>query len=305
MASRDYVRTGGLGLRLGMDKSESDMGAPSRVYTGLGIVGHSEGSPNFVRIQNGQLWAEVTVVPEGDEILARVGSPHAGKDASFHLPLSIGCRVVLVYLDGEQNEAFIVSRLNDETCNLPGDVAGVQTGAAGKTGDVSGPAPLWTFLKIPGQDLLAIETSGGDMLLHSGGLVHIKASSTVEIEGTVNLGSSPLTPPTGSKVGPNGTTIPGIPAVSALAIPTVTAVVPATPFISSPPIGAPIPGNPNSIVRLKQTTQSNIGIDPAYWAWIAAVGGHPLIVAVAGPPPIALHSAFSSFQSASKHTASD
>ena len=126
MSSRDHIREG-LGMRLGADQGGSPMGRPARTYAGTGIVGHEGGSPTFARIENSQILVEITVQPEGDEIVARVGDPNAGLDAAFHVPLRFGCRVALLFVDGEQNEAYVIARLHDEECSLPDSVAGVQT----------------------------------------------------------------------------------------------------------------------------------------------------------------------------------
>ena len=43
-----------------------------------GTVGHDDPNPTFARIENGQVYVEVTLRPEGDEIIARLALPGAG-----------------------------------------------------------------------------------------------------------------------------------------------------------------------------------------------------------------------------------
>jgi len=266
-----------------------------------GVVGHEETTPNYVRLENGQIWVEVTMEPEGDEIVARVALPSAGNATGWYLPLSFGCRVILGMIDGDPNNSVILGRLNDENCALPGTAAGVSTGAAGVVDEVTAAAPAWTFQVLPDGELLAIETgTGGDVLIHSGAAVEIKSGGgqRIHLNGAVSLGEGPLTAPTGATTTAAGAIQPGSPAASAVP----------TPYATPPPVPPdginPFVGNADSIVRAKQLFQSSIALDPNFWAKLTTIASNPLI----GVGPIlSLTSAISSAggQSGSKHTASD
>jgi hypothetical protein len=235
--------------------------------------------------------------PEGDEIVARVGFPSAGNQAGWYLPLSFGCRVILELIDGDPQGAVIVGRLYDETCALPATAAGVSTGAAGVAGEVTAAAPAWQFQVLPDGQLLAIETLGGDILVHSAGAVEIKCSDTqrIHLNGAVSLGDEPLTPPTGATVGPGGEDIPGTPAASAIPEPYV-------PAPSTNPTPTPYVGNADGIIRAKDPYMFAQNTDSVSYPQFAAVYLHPLIGL---PPPLSLTSAPKGGAPGSKHTASD
>ncbi len=299
---RDYIR-GGLGVTMGSDAARGRRtGQVTRNQLVYGVVGHEESTPAYVELRNGQPWVEVTMEPEGDEIVARVGFPSSGAQSGWYLPLSFGCRVILELIDGDPQGAVIVGRLYDETCALPATAAGVSTGAAGVTGDVTAAAPAWQFQVLADGQLLAIETLGGDILIHSAGAVEIKCSDSqrIHLNGAVSLGVGPAVAPTGASVGPGGTEIPGTPAVSAVP-------VPYAPPVPVPPDGFnPYPSSERNdgIVRAKQQYQASAATDPGFFTKLSAVGSNPLIgVGVF----LSLTSAISSVnsKSGSKHTASD
>ena len=281
---------------------------PQRNFLCYGTVGHEdpilgtpEPNPAFVRIEQSQVYVEVTLRPDGDQIVARYGMDGAGEGVGEYAALSFGCRVVVELIRGNPQNAVVRSTLNDANCSFPEDVAGVQTGAVGAVAPGSRvPAPLWRFIKLAAGQLLAIETqTGGDILIHSAGVSHLKAT-THHLEGRVALGEVPITPPVGQTVGPAGTVVAGVPAVPA--VPT-----PATPGTPAPPATiVPYAGFEDGIIRAKDDVQSHAAKDPAYWVWIAAVGAHPLIAAVAGAPPTAMHSEHGGLNGpGSQHTASD
>lgn len=301
MGRHDYIR-GGLGLRMGSDAARTRRtGNVTRNQLAYGIVGHAEASPAYVELRHGQPWVEVTMEPEGDEIMARVAFPSAGAQSGWYLPISFGCRVILEFIDGDPQGALIVGRLFDETCALPGTAAGVSTGAANARGDVTAAAPAWTFQVLPSGQLLAIETgTNGDILIHSGAAVEVKCAATqrIHLNGAVSLGVGPASAPTGATVGPGGTDLPGTPAVSAVPIPYTTP-------LPVPPDGInPFVGDTDSMVRAKQLFQSTIALDPNFWAKLTTIASNPLI----GVGPIlSLTMGISSAggQPGSKHTASD
>lgn len=281
---------------------------PSPNYLAYAKVGHvdpttgsPEPNPAFVRIESGQILVEVTLTPEGDELVARYGMDGAGDGVADYSCLTFGCRVIVEFVRGSTQNAVIVATLNDKNCPFPSDVCGVQTGAAAAEAPESfAPAPAWRFIKMGAGQLLAIETQGtGDILIHSAGSMHLKAT-THHLDGRVALGVPPTTPPVGGTVLPGGQTSPAVPAVPAVPVP-ATPSSPATPLTI-----VPYSGFQDGIVRAKDAVQSHAGVDPAFWAWIAAVAAHPVIAPVAGPGPIALHSEHGGRNGpGSQHTASD
>lgn len=282
-------------------------GSPTRNQIVYGTVGHEDPNPQYVRLEGGQPYVEVTIQPEGDEVSARVGLPGAGDKSGWYIPLEFGCRVIMELLDGDPQRAVITGRLYDETCAMPGTVAGVLTGALGVSGAVVAPAPNWQFVKTASQQMLAIETgTNGDVLIHAGASVHIKTGfagvlpGQIHLDGTTRLGKPPATDPIGSQVGPAGVNSPAIPAVPAA--------------LDAPPIplpGAPAPvpflGQATSIIRAKDGVQSYVLVDPVFWAWITAVGVHPLIIGVIGlPPPVVMNAVHAGqYGPGALHTASD
>ncbi len=294
---RHYIR-GGLGVTMGSDAARARRtGQVTRNQLCYGIVGHEESTPAYVQLRNGQPWVEVTMEPEGDEIVARVGFPSSGAQSGWYLPLSFGCRVILELIDGDPQGAIIVGRLYDETCALPDTAAGVSTGAAGVTGEVTAAAPAWQFQVLADGQLLAIETLGGDILIHAAGAVEVKCSDSqrIHLNGAVSLGVGPLMPPTGATVGVGGTEDPGTPAGSA---------EPVDYFLVPNTGGGPVTysGNNDGVVRAKEEFQFSLANDPVNYAKFAAVYVHPLIGLV---PPTVLVSAIRGGGTGSKHTASD
>jgi len=299
------------------NKMRSALSAPPKMSSSFATVGHvadeliglPEPTPSFARLEQGQVFVEVTIQPEGDQVIARLGMPAAGVGAGWYMNLSFGCRVLLEYPRDNPTNATIVARLHDQECSFPTDVAGVQTGAAVAVAPKVGvPAPMWQFMKTAAGELLAIETGPlGDILIHSGGSVEIKAApaiGAIHLNGRVAMGEGTLTPPVGATVGPAGVTIPGIPAVPSIPIPAV-------PNIPAPPKTiVPYIGLRDGVVRSKDRMQSHAAVDPDFWLWVTAVHAHPVILALLSAagitPPLAVHSEHSGLGGpGSQHTASD
>lgn len=276
------------------------LSVPQKPSLDLATVGHSdpitglpEATPAWVRLEQGEALVEVTTA-NGDEIIARVDS------GVVYLALEYGCQVVLAYPDGDETMATVVARCADMVRPIPPLVAGISTGAAGAVAKgVHVPAPAWTFTRLPDGQLLAIETGpSGDIVVHGGG-VEIKAASTIHLNGRVALGVGPTTPPIGAIVAAAGTTIPGVPMVPAIDEPFAPGIVP-------PQTIVPYVGTAHGILRAKDDIESSAARDPFYWTWLAAVGANPLIAALAGPPPVSLHSQVGGFGGAGcPHTAAD
>jgi len=261
------------------------MAPPQRNFLSFATVGHTdpqtglipEPTPQFVRIEQGQVWVECTIQPDGDEVVARLAMPGAGIEQAWYVPLEFGCRVVVELVKGNPQNAVITGRFNDALCRFPTIVAGVLTGGAGAVAPQVGvPAPMWHFIKTgPGQ-LLAVETGpGGDVLLHAGigGGVHVRAipPQATHVEGQVHLGPPPTSPPVGATAGPAGTVIPGVPAVPHVPPPSVA------PAPAPPGPAIPYAGFLNGIIRARDLYQSDITVDPGFWAFVSALYAHPLI----------------------------
>lgn len=289
---------------------------PQRRSLEYGIVGHydpvaglPEPNPQYVRIEQGQIWVEVTMEPSGDQIVARLALPDAGPQSGAYFGLKFGCRVILELIGGNPQNAVVAGRAHDLECAFPADVCGVQTGAAAAVAPgVSVPAPTWSFIKTEAGQLLALETGpGGDILIHApAGNVSIAAAATVHVDAPqVHLGQGFTTPPVGGVVGPAGTEVPGVPGV-----PHVPA--PATP---PPPVAGPAPAIPyvglaHSIIRAKDLYQSDISVDPVFWTFITGLYAHPLVGPILAAAGIVLPLSSASKASGaggpgSLHTASD
>lgn len=279
---------------------ETSLGDGDQVF--LATVGHDDETPQFVRIEQGQPWVEIRIRPQGDEIMARVAVPAAGNGSGWHPTLSSGCRVLVVAPGGDLDEAVIVGQMWDDNCRMPDDVAGVSTGAVGKTGTASGPAAMWQFIRTPDGQLLAIETgTNGDVLIHAGASVQIKSGGqgAIHLDGSCHLGVSPVSGPTGATTGPDGSQVEGTPATAHVPTPH-SAPAPVPPDGINPYTG---PAQ-DAIVRAKELYQSHAGIDPNFWAKLTAIATNPLI---AVGPILSMTSAVSSAggNTGSKHTASD
>jgi hypothetical protein len=314
-ASYNTMRSGRYTRAADPAKIRSVTTTPQRNFLAYGVVGHidnltdlPEPSPAYVRIQDGQVLVEVTIEPNGDEIVARLGHDGAGAGTGDYIPLEWGCHVVVEFVAGNPQNAVIIARLHNQECFVPHDVAGVQTGAVGGMAEAFVPAPMWRFVKMGVGQLLAIETqAGGDIVIHSAGSVEIAAgpAGAIHLSGRVALGESPVTPPVGATVGPAGTTIPGVPAVPHVPLPKV-------PGIPAPPATiVPYLGLADGIIRAKDGVQSHIVTDPYFWGWLNVLHSFPLILAWASAagfaaPPLAIHSEHSGLQGpGSQHTASD
>ena len=271
------------------------------------ITGLPEPSPAYVFCQNGQWLVEVRL-SDGDEVVARLGLDGAGAGFGSYIDLGYDDRVILAEVGGAH--WAIIGVVNDGLKRTPDTVCGVVTGASAAVpgNDAPIPGPQWRFMKLRPGALLAIETQiGGDILIHSGGSVEIKAGPTgaVHLNGSVRMGVGPLVPPIGAVVGPSGTAIPGVPAVPDVPLPK-------TPNTPAPPATiVPYVGFADGVIRAKDGVQSHIGVDPDFWAWIIGVHTYPLLLAwLSGlsivDPPIAIHSEHSGLQGpGSQHTASD
>lgn len=255
-------------------------------------VGHYDATPQFCRIENSQLFIEVTLVPSGEEVVARgmVGNGQAWSGIQF------GERVIVCNPAGDGDDWVVLGKLSDTSWPLPDAVSGVP---------VAAPAgPSWFFLRTDDGELIAIESGdGADITVHSGGSVRIGVNPGEQIllSGRTHIGADFTTPPVGASCGPDGELIPGAPGGP---------YVP-PPYVLTP--GAPLPlpaftGPADGLLRAKDSLQSDITVDPAFWAWITAVHALPTVGAIlaALPTPVPVPTALTSTaKTASRSTAAD
>lgn len=240
--------------------------APQDSFVEVGLVGHRDRNPAYARIEQSQVWVEVTVQPGGDEVVARLGLGSAGDGVGAYVPLDYGCRVLLEYPDGDPNSPVITARLHDGACRMPGSVAGLATGADGAAApEVVVPAPQFHFIRTASGQLFALETGdGADILHHAGGSIELKADNpgAIHLDGTVHLGEGLTTPPVPGTVLPGNQQSPAVPGV---------------PHVPTPitPVQNPLPAaqtNPaDAIVRLKDPVLGNLTTDATFWGWVAAI----------------------------------
>ena len=235
----------------------------------LGTVGYldsqtdlPEQSPSFVRWEQHEAMVEVTLTT-GDKINARIGLPH--------MTLEFGQQVAVAFPDGDPTMGVIFAAMNDLTFPAPDSVAGVSTGAGAATDKgVPIPAATWHFTRLEPGRVLAMQTgSGGDMLFCSGASMELKVnpgSGAVHLNGAVYMGVGPTSKPIGSTTAPGGEEIPGVPLVPHVPLP----------FKPAPPAGpatTPYVGLADGLVRAHDAYETNIAVDPAFWAWIIGVDG--------------------------------
>ena len=272
------------------------------------VTGSPEPSPTYVECVNGQWLVEVTLVGDDEqEIVARIGTNGAGAGFGDSFDLGYGDRVVVARVSDSDGGYVVIACVHDAAARVPDSVCGVATGAAAAVpgNETPVPGPRWRFVRLREGALLAIETqAGGDVLIHSGASVELRAGvGAIHLNGATHLGVGPTTPPVGAMVGPAGTTIPGTPAVPHVPLPRAAS-------IPAPPAAiVPYAGLQNGIVRASDGTQSHIATDPYYWAYMTLLHSFPLILAwqTAGgfpAPPVVLHSEHSGLQGpGSQHTA--
>jgi len=233
-------------------------------FISMGTVGHLDFTPEYVRVQDGDVLVEVTLAPSGDEIVARLDLS-AVDTGGLYFPISYGQRVVVATPQGRGGDAVIVGRCNDQAWPFPPSVAGVSTGPS---------APMFVFLRTADGQLLAIQTGdGADILIHSGGGLQLKtlAGEHILLTGRTHIGAGAdwTSPPTGAQVTDAGFAAPGDPGVNYVPIPNTNTVIP--PVLDTTVV-PPVPKPADGVVRIKDPVQSNITIDQAFWAWVAAMG---------------------------------
>ncbi len=245
---------------------EITLGMPKN-YVALGVVGHAGETPAFARIEDDAVLVEVTLVPSGDEITARLSWDAADGGGAF-VPVELGQKVVVTFPAGDASFPILSGRVNDRDWPFPDTVAGVSTKAPG---DGKG-APLFGFLRTPEGVLYALETGeGGDLLLTSGASIQLSvgAGEQVLLGGRTHIGSGVgfSKPPVGETVGASGSSNPGQqgepfrPAVN-----TNTSLATGVPVAPLTRAGEPLPAD--GVVRIKDAVESNSTTDARFWTWI-------------------------------------
>lgn len=269
-------------------------GKPTNTIS-YGVVGHYDENPAFARQENGRILVEVTLLPSGDEVIARLEDPGGGGDMSVYMPLRLGMRVVVGFPPGD-DVGVIHSRVSDETWPFPSAVAGVST--EGQPLESGSSAPAFAFVRTPGGCIVAVESGpGGDILVRSGASVRVEVDpgEQVLVRGRIHVGSDVdfATPPKGAVVGPAGEVVPGEEGGAFFPLPNTNEVLP--PAID---LEGPLPAD--GVVRLKDELQSNPALDPAFWEFIifiwsvcvlaAVLVGIPVPPRLADGPPVKLTS---------------
>ena len=256
----------------------------------MGQVGGTAKTGNYVRLEGGRLLVEVTLQPSGEQVVATVNT--GGGENAFYLPLAYGDRVVLDWPGGD-GQAVILARLNDRDGPFP--TFGVPSAEQGQV-------PLYTALKTGSGQLVLIESGDdGDVLLHSGGSVQLRADSGYQVlvsaRTHIGVGAQFASEPTGACVGAEGKTVGGSAGgayAPAAHVPMGAPIPPVLPPDSTKPVPVPADG----IVRVKDSILSNSATDSGFWAFLIGLAGVFIAWAAApGPDPggVALKGALSTF----------
>lgn len=234
-------------------------GAPSE-YVSLGTVGHASTTPQYVRLQDGKVLVEVTLVPSGDEVVATLAC-----GGGWYMGLQYGARVVIGLPGGSGGIPLILGLVTDGSQPW--------TPPTGAYLTPTSTPPLMGVLRTPTGQMLVLETgAGGDLVIRSGAsvLVQVDSGEQVLVRGRVHLGSSasPSSPATPASVAPGGQVTSGQEWGQYTPAPATNATLP-----------PPAPGTPaDGVVRVKDPSQSNIVVDPDFWAWVigvTAAAGYP------------------------------
>jgi len=231
----------------------------------VGVVGGTAKTKNYVRIAGNRLLVEVTLQPSGEQIVATVDT--GGGENTFYMPIGYGDRVLVDWV-GDGGQAVILAKLNDGDGAFP--TFGVQPAEEGRV-------PMFTALKTGSGQLVLVESGDdGDILMHSGGSVQLRADSGYQLllSGRTHLGEGAqfTDEPTGACVGDAGTTTSGkagTPYEPVAAAPKGGPIPPVVPPGSTVPVPVPADG----IVRVKDAILSASGVDPAYWNWLLGFVG--------------------------------
>lgn len=258
-----------------------------RNYLSYGVVGHLDSNPGYVRLAGGRALVEVTLLPSGDEVIAQLADLLAGEGAQTYFPVQLGMRVVVGFPHGDSDDPVILGRCGDDTWPFPTEAAGLAIGPD---------APGFALTRTPDGVAWALQTGeGGDILVRSGASVRVEVGEAEQIllRGETHIGSSVdfSTAPTGARVTANGQIQAGEEGGEYLPAPNTNEVLPLA--LDSYPKGElpPLPLPADGVVRLKDSLQSNLALDPEFWAFITFVWSvcvlAAVIVGIPVPPSIA------------------
>ena len=271
---------------------EQTRGFPKN-FISYATVGHYDTTPAYARVEGGDVMVECTLVPDGDEIVARLDLDTVDGGASY-FPVSYGQRLIIGFPNGENGDPVVLGRCSDKSWPFPNDVAGVKTndGAPGVN-----PAPSFAFIKTQDGQLLAIETGdGADIVIHSGGSSQVKVAPGEQnlLTGRTHIGSQAdfSTPPTGATVAPDGFVKPGAQGGPFTPLPNTAisfggVLTPVPVIVPVPPPqldtrARPIPAD--GVFRMKDTIQINTVTAPQFYAWLTAVDATARVLNPGLPP---------------------
>ncbi len=231
---------------------------PGDTHLALATIGSGDGDL-WARIEGSKALVEMTLESGSidDDVVVEVERKYLGR-------LAPGQLVLLGFVNGDPNNSYLIGIVDVVDAGLPDEVCGVQTGAA-LAGDVDAPVPpivpmpLFTFEVTRKGRLWALQTGErGDVLVHSGAGMELKASTGVFVKSSMSVGFGFATPPIGAVAGVEDVEdgeIPGVPGV------------PPPPNIIENLTDPPYVGDQDAVVRAKDAYQSTAGVDPEWWAY--------------------------------------
>lgn len=259
---------------------EQTRGFPKN-FISYATVGHYDSTPAYARVEEGDVMVECTLVPDGDEIVARLDLDTVDGGANY-FPVSYGQRLIIGFPNGENGDPVVLGRCSDKSWPFPDEVAGVQTNLGLPAPAVNG-APHFAFIKTQDGQLIAIESGdGADVLIHSGGSTQIRVAPGEQnlITGRTHIGSQAefTVPPIGASVGPDGFITQGVQGQAFIPLPNLnTQITGVTPGYAPVPIPPPqlspdlVPIPADGIVRMKDDVQANTATDPIFFSYLSLV----------------------------------
>jgi len=232
--------------------------APGDQHLALATVGSGE-SDLWGRIEGRKAYIEVTFETgcSGDVVVAEVSPDWLGR-------LKVGSLVLLGLVNGDPNNSYVLGLVDLSGDGYPDKVCGLDTGAEGAADldtDVPpmAPVPLWTWQTTRSGRIWAVETgSGGDIILHSGAGMEIKASTT-SVHGRMIIGKGFDTPPVPRVAGiedESGGEVAG------------SAGVPLAESLIASGTVPPYQGDQDAVVRASDRYQAAPGTDEAFFTYL-------------------------------------
>lgn len=244
----------------------------------LATVGTEEDDEPWARVEGRKAYVEVRLETGGS------ADDYTIAEAPIHVlgQLGIGSVVLLGFVNGDPNNAYIISLVHVLDDGIPDTVASIDTGASGAadidTDDPpTAPLPLLYWLKTDAGRHLALESGeDADVVLHAGAGVEIKAASPVHVSAEMHVGygftTRPIARTAGAPILEDGE----------------VAGAPGTPHVPTPHVNTTIPvysGWAEGVVRAKDEIQSGFGTDSTFWTYMAALD--VVVAAIGGAVPAA------------------